>query len=85
VVDRHAELGQALGHDPHVLDLGDVGEAAALAGQGRRGHELEGTVLRPADADGAGQRSAALDPEDLSGDGLGDVFPVERLGVSQRP
>ena len=53
VVDDDAELGQRLGHDAHVLDLGDVRDAAALAGQRRGGEHLERSVLRAADRDGA--------------------------------
>ena len=70
VVDDDPEVAQGLGHDPHVLDLGDVGEPAALAGQGRRGEQLEGRVLGAADRHGPLQRPAALDPEDLAGDRL---------------
>ena len=46
VVDDDAEVAEGLGHDPDVLDLGDVREPAALAGQGRRGEQLQGGVLR---------------------------------------
>ena len=84
VVHDDPEVAQRLGHDPHVLDLGDVGEPAALAGQGRGGEELEGRVLRAADRDRPVQRPPALDPEDLPGDRLGVVLPVERPRVSHR-
>ena len=45
MVDDDAQVAQRLGHDAHVLDLGHVGEPAALAGQGRRGQQLERGVL----------------------------------------
>ncbi len=82
MVDDDAEVAQRLGHDPHVLDLRDVGEAAALAGQRRRGQQLERRVLRPADRHRPGQRPATLDPEDLPGDRLGPELPMERPRVS---
>jgi hypothetical protein len=82
VVDDDAEVAERLGHDPDVLDLGHVREAAALAGQRRRGQHLERGVLRAADRHGAVQRHAALDPEDLAGHRRGRVLPVERSGVS---
>ena len=83
VVDDDAEVAQRLGHDPHVLDLGDVGEPAALAGQGRGREQLERRVLRAADrrpCPCSGCRPD--DPEDLAGDRLGLVLPVERPSVS---
>ena len=61
MVDDDAEVAQRLGHHAHVLDLGDVGEPAALAGQRRGGQQLERGVLGAADRDGPGQRPAALD------------------------
>ena len=85
VVDDDAEVAQRVGHDPHVLDLRDVREAAALAGQGRGGEQLQRSVLRPADRNGALESMAALDPEHFPGDRLGVVFPVERTGVSHGP
>jgi hypothetical protein len=65
MVDDDAQVAQRLGHDPHVLDLRDVGQPAALAGQGRRREQLERGVLGAADRDRAGQGLAAVDPEDL--------------------
>ena len=50
VVHGHADVAQDLGQDADVLDLGDVGEAAAFAGQRGRGHQLEGRVLGATDA-----------------------------------
>jgi hypothetical protein len=82
VVDDDAQVAQRLGHDPHVLDLGDVRDPAALAGQRRRREHLQRGVLRAADGDRAGQRPAALDPEDFLGNGFRDEFPVEGFGVS---
>ncbi len=67
--------------DADVFDLRDVGEATALAGQRRGGHELEGGVLGAADGHGAAQPAAALDAEDLPRDGFGLELPVERSGV----
>ena len=78
VIDDDAEVAQRLGHDPHVLDLGDVGEPAALTGQGRGGQHLERGVLGAADRDDPRQRLSPDDPEDLAGDRLGPVLPVER-------
>ena len=82
VIDDDAEVAQRLGHDPHVLDLGDVGEPAALTGQGRGGQHLERRVLRAADRDDPRQRLPPDDPEDLAGDRLGPVLPVERSRFS---
>ena len=59
MVDHDAEVGERLGHRPHVLDLGHVAEPAALAGQGRGGEHLERGVLGAADADRALERRAA--------------------------
>jgi len=82
VVDDDAEVAERLGHDPDVLDLGHVGEPAALAGERRRGEHLQGRVLRAADRDLAGQGHAALDPEDLPGHRLRRELPVEGFRVS---
>ena len=82
VVDDDPEVTQRLGHDPHVLDLRDVREATAFAGQRRGGQQLERGVLRATDRDGPRQRPAALDPEDLLGDRLRPELPVERPRVS---
>jgi hypothetical protein len=38
---------QHLRHDADVLDLGHVLEPAPLAGEGRRGEQLQGRVLGP--------------------------------------
>ena len=81
MVDGHADIGQDLGQDAHVLDFGHVGEAAALAGQSGGGHQLERGVLGAADADRALQAPAALDPEDLAVNLLGVVLPVKRTSV----
>jgi hypothetical protein len=54
VVDDDPELGQRLGHDPHILDLGDVGQSAALTGEHGRGEQLERGVLGAADPDRPG-------------------------------
>ena len=78
MVDDDAEVAQHLDHDAHVRDLGHVREAAALAGQGRRGEQLERGVLAAADGDLAAQRAAALDAEGLALDRRLLVLPVER-------
>ena len=57
MVDDDADVAQRLDHDAHVLDLGHVREAAALAGQRRRGEHLERGVLAAADLDA--RRAAA--------------------------
>ena len=65
MVDHDADVAQHSDHDAHVLDLRDVGEAAALTGQRRGGEHLERGVLAAADLDAATQRPAARDPEGL--------------------
>ena len=65
MVDDDADVAQHVDHDAHVLDLRDVREAAALAGQGRRGEHLERGVLAAADLDAAAQRPAARYAEGL--------------------
>src|SRR4029078_9664250 len=47
----NAKIAQRLGHDPDILDLGDVGQPAALPGQGGGGEQLEGRILGAADRD----------------------------------
>src|SRR3990172_8412484 len=59
VVDDHSEVAQHVCHDAHVLDLGHIREAAPLAGQRRRGEQLERGVLAAADLYLAAQRAAA--------------------------
>ena len=56
-------------HDADVLDLGHVGEAAALTGQRRGGQHLERGILAAADLDTATQRPATRDAERLPLDG----------------
>ena len=82
MIDDDSEVAEGSGHDPDILDLRHVREAASLTGECRRGEHLQGGVLRAADRDLAGERDATIDPEDLAGHGLGRVFPIERLGVS---
>ena len=77
MVDGHADVSQNLGHDSDVLDLRDVGEAAALAGQGRGGHQLQGGVLCTADCDGTLEAAASLDSEDFASHGFRFELPVE--------
>ena len=82
VVHHDAEVGEDLGQDADVLDLGHVLEPAALAREDGGGQQLEGGVLRPRDVHGPPERPATLDAERLRGRCLRDVFPVERPGVS---
>ena len=66
----------------HVLDLGHVREAAALAGQGRRREQLEGRVLAAADAapsPRSGRPPSTRNTSRWTGRFL--VLPVERTGV----
>src|SRR5260221_1747159 len=82
MVDHDAKVAQRLGHRPHVLDLRDVGQAAALSGQGGCGQQLERRVLGTTDLDGAGERPTAFDPEHLADDRLRMELPVEWTCVS---
>jgi hypothetical protein len=82
MVHDDAEIAERLGHHPDVLDLGDVREPAALAGQGRGREHLQRGVLRAADRDLAAERHAALDLEELPGHRCWRVLPVEGSGVS---
>ena len=82
MVDHDAQVPERLGHDPDVLDLGHIREAAALAREAGRGQHLEGRVLGPGDLHRAVQDGPSRHAEDLPRDGLRDVLPVERSWVS---
>ena len=82
VVDHDADVAERFGHDPHVLDLRHIREPAALTCQRGGGEQLEGGILRAADANRARQRLAALDAKDLARDRLRVELPVKRSGVS---
>ena len=84
VVHDHAEVLEHLRHDADVLDLGHVLEPAPFARQGRRGEQLEGRVLGPADVHRAAQGLAAFDAERLRRWDLGGELPMERFCVGHR-
>ncbi len=85
MVHDDPQLDERLRHDAHVLDLGDVGQPAAFTGERRRREQLEGGILRPADLHRAAEWPATLDPEDLAGDRLRAVLPLERPRVRHQP
>ena len=71
-VRAHAEGGEQLAHDRHVVDRRDVGELVATVGEEARRHQLEHGVLRPGHADRPLQRTEVADRDLVrrwSGDG----------------
>ncbi|MNI13294.1 hypothetical protein D3C73_665110 [compost metagenome] len=68
-----AELAQQLAQEPRVGQARHIGQQQGLIGQDRRGHQLDGRILRPADRDGAVEAVAAVD-DDAVHESLGEVL-----------
>ena len=69
-----AEIDEQLDHHLDVADPGQVGEAHLVGGEHGRGQDRQGTVLVPGRANGAGERTTALDDERLHE--AGAIVPV---------